>query len=159
MAGCFAEDAFERFILSAATKLWERDQLYSALLHMDGDVVAGCIGFKNPKSMSFYLVGMDPEKSANRPGWILNSLAIRYAIDQGYDEFDFMRGDEEYKDRLGAVGTPQTRWVGAAPRVFPRLRHAAYCWSTQLRDWWSPPADVSPSDSDSVHAEKTETAS
>ncbi len=141
MAGCFAEGSFERFMSTVAEKLWEQGKLYSALLHMDGDVVAGCIGFKNPRSLSFYLVGMDPEKTENRPGWILNSLAIQHAIAQGHDVFDFMRGDEEYKDRFGAVGTPQTRWVAAAPRVVPRLRHAAYYWGTQLRDWWGTPTE------------------
>ena len=36
------------------------------------------------------------------PGWVLLAHQIRWAIEQGRNEFDFMRGDEDYKYRFGA---------------------------------------------------------
>ena len=41
------------------------------------------------------------------PGIVLMGLLIQEAIEEGYQVFDFMRGDEEYKYQLGG----QDRWV------------------------------------------------
>lgn len=41
------------------------------------------------------------------PGIALMGLLIEEAVEAGYDEFDLMRGDEEYKYQLGG----QDRWV------------------------------------------------
>jgi CelD/BcsL family acetyltransferase involved in cellulose biosynthesis len=37
------------------------------------------------------------------PGWVLLGYLLRWANENHYKEFDFMRGDEEYKYRFGAV--------------------------------------------------------
>jgi CelD/BcsL family acetyltransferase involved in cellulose biosynthesis len=51
-----------------------------------------------------YNSGLDPELfSALSPGVVITAMAIELAIDNGRDEFDFLRGDEDYKYRFGAV--------------------------------------------------------
>jgi CelD/BcsL family acetyltransferase involved in cellulose biosynthesis len=37
------------------------------------------------------------------PGWVLLGYLLRWANEQGRSEFDFMRGNEEYKYRFGAI--------------------------------------------------------
>jgi CelD/BcsL family acetyltransferase involved in cellulose biosynthesis len=37
------------------------------------------------------------------PGWVLLARQIEWACEHGRSEFDFMRGDEAYKYRFGAV--------------------------------------------------------
>ncbi|MDP1778702.1 MAG: GNAT family N-acetyltransferase, partial [Anaerolineales bacterium] len=37
------------------------------------------------------------------PGWVLLSYVLQWCCENGRYEFDFMRGDEEYKYRFGAV--------------------------------------------------------
>jgi CelD/BcsL family acetyltransferase involved in cellulose biosynthesis len=37
------------------------------------------------------------------PGWVLLTHQLQWAGEHGRDEFDFMRGDEEYKYRFGGV--------------------------------------------------------
>jgi CelD/BcsL family acetyltransferase involved in cellulose biosynthesis len=37
------------------------------------------------------------------PGWILTSYLLRWANENKREQFDFMRGNEEYKYRFGAV--------------------------------------------------------
>jgi len=37
------------------------------------------------------------------PGWVRLSKLLKWANDEAYEEFDFMRGDENYKYRFGAV--------------------------------------------------------
>ena len=48
--------------------------------------------------------GLDPAAfAALSPGVVLTAAAIERAIDLGRAEFDFLRGDEEYKYRFGAI--------------------------------------------------------
>jgi CelD/BcsL family acetyltransferase involved in cellulose biosynthesis len=37
------------------------------------------------------------------PGWVLLAHVIQWCCENGRDEFDFMRGDEDYKYRFGGV--------------------------------------------------------
>jgi CelD/BcsL family acetyltransferase involved in cellulose biosynthesis len=37
------------------------------------------------------------------PGWVLLANTIQWCCENGRYEFDFMRGDEEYKYRFGGV--------------------------------------------------------
>jgi len=37
------------------------------------------------------------------PGWVLLGSLLQWANERHVAEFDFMRGDEEYKYRFGAV--------------------------------------------------------
>jgi CelD/BcsL family acetyltransferase involved in cellulose biosynthesis len=37
------------------------------------------------------------------PGWVLLGHTIEWCCENGRYEFDFMRGDEEYKYRFGGV--------------------------------------------------------
>ena len=50
-----------------------------------------------------YNSGFDPQFREYSPGWVLLAYLIRHAIQNGKREFDFMRGDEEYKYRFGAA--------------------------------------------------------
>ena len=51
--------------------------------------------------------GLDPAAfSALSPGVVLTAAAIERAIALGRSEFDFLRGNEEYKYRFGAVDRP-----------------------------------------------------
>lgn len=53
-----------------------------------------------------YNSGLDPVAfSALSPGVLITAEAIAKAIQLGRTEFDFMRGDEEYKYRFGALDT------------------------------------------------------
>ncbi len=53
-----------------------------------------------------YNSGLDPEAfAALSPGVVITARAIELAIANGRDEFDFLRGDEDYKYRFGAKDT------------------------------------------------------
>ncbi|MDJ0902903.1 MAG: GNAT family N-acetyltransferase [Xenococcus sp. MO_188.B8] len=53
------------------------------------------------KSMLFVITGRDQTHNNPPPGLILHSDAIRYAIENGYKVYDFLRGNEEYKYSFG----------------------------------------------------------
>lgn len=50
-----------------------------------------------------YNSGFDPQFREFSPGWVLLAYLIQHAILNGKKAFDFMRGNEEYKYRFGAV--------------------------------------------------------
>jgi CelD/BcsL family acetyltransferase involved in cellulose biosynthesis len=134
--GCFGTNGFEKFLEMLLDQWWESGIAYVAMLELDGRPVAGGIGMWSANELALYLVGMDIEFKEARPGWIFNVASIRTAIQAGMSSFNFLRGDEEYKGRLGAKPTIQQRWLATSPRLVPRLRSAALQKGIEVRDWF-----------------------
>jgi CelD/BcsL family acetyltransferase involved in cellulose biosynthesis len=80
--------------------------LQLAFLEMENRKVAGYFNFAFGNRIWVYNSGMDPQYAAFSPGWVLLAMLIRRAIEEGYQAFDFMRGDEAYKFQWGGVGEP-----------------------------------------------------
>src|SRR5690606_1719747 len=49
----------------------------------------------------FYIAGRDETFNAPPPGLILHAHSIRYAIQNGFRTYDFLRGNEPYKYSFG----------------------------------------------------------
>ncbi len=156
--GCFSTKEFACFLNEAIRCMWldpleptsggassdvrdlcviSKQRVIVALLRIDGAVAAGSIGFRNQDTMAMYLVGMNPEFAAVRPGWMLNTCIIKHAIEQGCTQFDFMRGDEEYKERLGGFPSVQHRWLVPSNRVVSQVRNMAYQTAVSVKSWWN----------------------
>ena len=78
-------------------------------LSLDGRPVAMVLAFEDATTVSLYNSGYDPEYAHLAAGLLSKALAIRDAITRGKTTFDFLRGDEQYKVRLGGVGSPVRR--------------------------------------------------
>jgi CelD/BcsL family acetyltransferase involved in cellulose biosynthesis len=50
-----------------------------------------------------YNSGLDFQFSELSLGWVLLGHLLEWAIENGRQCFDFMRGDEQYKYRFGAI--------------------------------------------------------
>jgi len=50
-----------------------------------------------------YNSGYDPSHRAANPGLVLIARSIGQAVDEGCEEYDFLRGTERYKYDLGGV--------------------------------------------------------
>jgi CelD/BcsL family acetyltransferase involved in cellulose biosynthesis len=73
---------------------------------VEGRRAAALFNFDYKDRIWVYNSGLDPAAfSALSPGVVLTATAIEQAIKLGRQEFDFLRGDEEYKYRFGAVDT------------------------------------------------------
>jgi CelD/BcsL family acetyltransferase involved in cellulose biosynthesis len=64
---------------------------------------------------------MDPDYHGISPGWALVGPLIQAAADEGKTSVDFMRGDEEYKFRLGGQARFIERITLARPKGPPNL--------------------------------------
>jgi len=103
--GDFVDSRVEAFWHELA-RLWaERGWLALHVLEIDGRAVAGTLGFEADASVYLYNAAFDRTAGRLAPGVVLLSEVIRDAIVRGFTRFDFLRGTENYKLRLG--GRPE----------------------------------------------------
>lgn len=82
---------------------FDKDCLHMAFLTIAGEKAAGYIGFNYLNRLWIYNSGINPAFRDYSPGWVLLGHQLRWANEQGLSEFDFMRGNEDYKYRFGAI--------------------------------------------------------
>ncbi len=74
-----------------------------SFLTVGGKKAAGYLNFDYDNYLWVYNSGINPTFENLSPGWVLLSYLIRWAIEEGRDAVDLMRGDERYKYRFGGV--------------------------------------------------------
>lgn len=105
--GVLSDSRVEAFHRQALPKLVAQ-VLARCWLITIGDVIVGAYyGFHDRGRAYAYLGGFDPDYADESPGALLIGQAIRQAICEGAEEFDFLRGQEAYKYSWGAVD----RWT------------------------------------------------
>jgi hypothetical protein len=77
--------------------------LHLAFLEIDGIKAAGHLSFLYLNRLWLYNSGIDTRFNQYSPGWVLLGNLLKWSNEQKLTEFDFMRGDEEYKYRFGGV--------------------------------------------------------
>jgi CelD/BcsL family acetyltransferase involved in cellulose biosynthesis len=77
--------------------------LWLAFLEIDGMKTAASLNFDYENKLWGYNSGVSRAHMELSPGWVLLAHTIQWCCDNGRYEFDFMRGDEEYKYRFGGV--------------------------------------------------------
>ena len=81
----------------------EGGYLWLGILEIDGDKAAASLNFDYNNKLWGYNSGVSRAHMELSPGWVLLAHTIQWCCEHGRDEFDFMRGDEEYKYRFGGV--------------------------------------------------------
>lgn len=69
---------------------------------IDGNLAAMTWSFETAETTLLYNSGYAPEYAAISIGIVSKALALRSAIERGKRRFNFLRGDEDYKFRMGA---------------------------------------------------------
>jgi CelD/BcsL family acetyltransferase involved in cellulose biosynthesis len=82
---------------------FENGWLQLAFLEVDGQKAAGYLNFDYLNHIWIYNSGIDRRFLELSPGWVLLGYLLQWANENKRLEFDFMRGNEEYKYRFGAV--------------------------------------------------------
>ena len=78
-----------------------------SFLEIGHEKAASYLSFDDGKTLYLYNSGISLSYRELSPGWVLLAYVIQWAIENGRAEFDFLRGEEDYKYRFGAVD----RWV------------------------------------------------
>ncbi len=82
---------------------FEQGYLWLAFLEVAGEKVAASLNFDYKNKLWGYNSGVSRAHMELSPGWVLLGHVIQWCCEHGRREFDFMRGDEEYKYRFGGV--------------------------------------------------------
>jgi CelD/BcsL family acetyltransferase involved in cellulose biosynthesis len=81
----------------------EYGYLWLGFLEVDGVKAAASLNFDYKNKLWGYNSGVSREHMEFSPGWVLLGHTIQWCCENGRSEFDFMRGDEDYKYRFGGV--------------------------------------------------------
>jgi CelD/BcsL family acetyltransferase involved in cellulose biosynthesis len=77
--------------------------LQLAFVEVNGEKAAGYLNFDYMNHIWVYNSGLDFRFSGLSLGWVLLGHLLQWANENRRESFDFMRGDEQYKYRFGAV--------------------------------------------------------
>lgn len=98
-----------------------RRELFDSLVSLDGwridllrrgdSATAVVVGYSDATGYYLYNSSYDPDLGQASPGVVLLGRMIEQAISEGLSRFDFLKGDESYKFRLGARERPLTEIV------------------------------------------------
>lgn len=96
-----------RFFRKIVPLLQDCGWLQLNFLTVDDERAAAYINFVYGDRVMVYNSGHDHHDFADlSPGIVLLAYNIRYAIEQGFQTYDFLRGDEPYKYRMGGRDNP-----------------------------------------------------
>jgi CelD/BcsL family acetyltransferase involved in cellulose biosynthesis len=82
---------------------FDNGYLWLGFLEVDGVKAAASVNFDYKNKLWGYNSGVGREYMELSPGWVLLGHVLKWVNDNQRAEFDFMRGDEEYKYRFGAI--------------------------------------------------------
>jgi len=96
-----------KFFESVMPALRDKGWLQLNFLVIDGEPAATYLNFDYENMILVYNSGLNPNKFSHlSPGIVLLTYNIQHAIEQGRRVFDFLRGNENYKYRMGAQDAP-----------------------------------------------------
>ena len=116
-AGFMTTD-MEAFFRALAHAMAEAGLLRLGQLDFNGRPVAMVFCFDYNDAMYLYNSGFDPQYDSLSVGLLSKVFCIRDSIQQGKKRFEFLKGDEVYKQRLGGREIPLRRcqiYRGPAP--------------------------------------------
>ncbi len=99
----FMDERMERFFRDATGALAAAGWARLWFLECAGAAVASFLCLEYAGTVGLYNSGFDPAHAGLAPGIVLLAHVIRDAIDRGIPTFDFLRGDEPYKQGFGPI--------------------------------------------------------
>jgi CelD/BcsL family acetyltransferase involved in cellulose biosynthesis len=99
----FLTPAMRAFMHSVICWAHQEGILHLAFLEINGKKAAAYLAFDDLNRLWVYNSGISREFIEYSPGWVLLGYQLQWANENKREAFDFMRGDEEYKYRFGAI--------------------------------------------------------
>lgn len=105
--GAFHQELARAFAAAGVLRL--------ASLTLDSRPIAHLYAFRGGDRFYYYAAGFDPQWALYSPGLVLLKESIRLAAEEGAKEFDFLRGEETYKQPWTTHVRHLERIVAARP--------------------------------------------
>jgi CelD/BcsL family acetyltransferase involved in cellulose biosynthesis len=93
----FSSDRYVAFHRAVMKRLAERDELALQCFEHDGEIIAMQYGYLFRGRLYDFQGGFNPDYASLRPGRVLTAWALRDAIERGFREYDFLKGDYQHK--------------------------------------------------------------
>jgi CelD/BcsL family acetyltransferase involved in cellulose biosynthesis len=135
LPGCFSSKPFLDFHRDVWKSFSAAGKALIWWLEANGKPLAADYALLSGDAMCGYQSGIDPEQLEMQPGQLMNLVALRTALEEGYKAYDFLRGDEPYKAHLGAERHPMLTARVIPQNTEARLRYAAWNAGRQMRGW------------------------
>jgi CelD/BcsL family acetyltransferase involved in cellulose biosynthesis len=121
-SGVYSHERNEGFHREVCREMFRRGWLFMCFLTLNGRRVLGnCYYFLNGRVYCHLGGALDMgEAWKHSPGIVFESYCMQEALHRGARVYDFLRGTESYKYRLGAVEVPN--WRLSAKRVRPSVK-------------------------------------
>ena len=97
----FLSEAMRAQMHATAHAAFRAGYLQLAFMEVDGEKAAGYFNFDYGNKIWVYNSGLDRRFMELSPGWVLLGYLLQWANENRRAEFDFMRGDEDYKYKFG----------------------------------------------------------
>ena len=110
-SGMIEANRSEGFLRDVACRLGRAGMLRFFKVRFCGRIAAIVMAMRNQSTIFCYMSAFDPEHERFGFGRELLAQAIRYAHENGYKRWDFLRGDEPYKFSWGAYAAAKCRVV------------------------------------------------
>ncbi|MBW7960565.1 GNAT family N-acetyltransferase [Patescibacteria group bacterium] len=85
---------------------FDKKRLLLWFMEIGNKVVASVIVFRFKNQIQLYNSGVDTEYNYYSVGLLSKAFLIKWAIENGFEIYDFLQGNERYKYDLGAVNNP-----------------------------------------------------
>ena len=99
----FLTQEMRQHIQNTAQIAFSKDWLQLSFLTLDSQKAAANFSFLYNNRLWLYNSGWEWDFRDYSPGWVLLANMLDWAINQGIEELDFMRGDEPYKYKFGGI--------------------------------------------------------
>lgn len=110
-SGFFQRADIHRWFRALAQELAPDGVLRLHRLEVGAITAASTVSLVSDGTWGLYNSAFDPTLGSLAPGFVLVTLLLERAADEGCTTFDLLRGDEAYKYRFGAVDRPLDRLV------------------------------------------------
>lgn len=97
----FMSEQMESFFRGMATGLAADDLVRLFVVDVDGQPAASLLAFVSGDELLLYNSGYDPAFAHASVGLVSKALTLKWAIENGLQAYDFLRGAEPYKYDLG----------------------------------------------------------
>ncbi len=97
--GAFRDPRSELLQRRFAGEMAREQRLWLATLDLEGQPAAAWYGFASGDTVYFYQGGRDPRWERESVGLVLMGMMIQRAIERGHRAFNFLRGDDAYKQQ------------------------------------------------------------
>ncbi len=122
----YANERFVAFHRELIRRAWPKGKAEVVTLRLDGELLSGFYNLLHRGRVYFYLSGVRQEHDAHlKPGLLGHAVSAQRYLDSGFDYYDFMGGDEQYKASLGRRHTRLVKVALQRPRWKFRLEHLA----------------------------------